>query len=639
MRIQSIKIIKWRHFENIDLSVPEDAPVICLVGGNGTGKSQILELIAACAHRLGLSPGNESSRGDPFSEECHFEIQFYIGEGAVPALDKTDGPLKAHDDVRASWNRLLTITRSGSGIQIHAGGIDSPKSESFANSVVQIIRNSAAVHYMFLDADRAYPKMQVAPHELGQAFERDWDSSLKQSSFRLTRNLYEEWFRFLLGKENQENNRHVQRIRIARDAGTPEPAFVDQFDSYKTSIRKVLPHLLFVGIDPQKRDIRFDSTGTPLSFDQLSGGEREIAFLIGQIERFSLRKGLLLVDEPELHLNYDLLRNWIGFLKSTVEQGQIWLATHSLEVVEVTGQGATFLLQREEDGRRVKHAYPLNSQPVVATLSRAVGSPAFSISNLAFVLIEGEEEIGERERFRLMCDVDPHVRLMEAGSCREVVRRVEALRQLATESGQPIRLGGVIDRDLRSTEECREFGSQGFFVLPVHEIENFYLHPPTLDELMRQLGSSINTSDLVIDAADKRAGTWIFDAARTDKAFVDFPAPSKATRELVHQLAWSDFANLEDRCEAIALSDSQLTKEQLALLKRHIIVRAKIYARKRKSEIWRIAEGKEVFRSIVGALGFSDEDAAERAITSLWSRRNDLIPEELLSLRQYIAKL
>jgi predicted ATPase len=57
----------------------------------------------------------------------------------------------------------------------------------------------------------------------------------------------------------------------------------------------------------------FDSSGVHLPFAELSDGEREIAFLVGQIERFKLRRGLLPIDEPELHLNPDLLRTWLQF--------------------------------------------------------------------------------------------------------------------------------------------------------------------------------------------------------------------------------------------------------------------------------------------------------------------------------------
>lgn len=54
MRIRHIKISAWRHFANIELALTEDAGLVCIVGANGTGKSHLLELIAACAHRLGL---------------------------------------------------------------------------------------------------------------------------------------------------------------------------------------------------------------------------------------------------------------------------------------------------------------------------------------------------------------------------------------------------------------------------------------------------------------------------------------------------------------------------------------------------------------------------------------------------------
>lgn len=641
MRIRSIQVEAWRHFEHIRIQPPEDAPIVCLVGGNGTGKSQILELIAACAQRIGLSSGYESSRKSPFDEPSSFEVVFSLAEGGVPLLDQADN---FPDRVRGqwgNWDRTVTLKKTMNGVESpRAGGVTQELSAEFASHVINLIQQSSQVHYLSLDADRAYPRIQVGANEIGQAFEREWDTSSKQSSYRTTKNLYEEWFRYLLGKENQENNLHVRSIRLARSEGRAEPVFVDQFEGYKQSLRKVLPHLLFLGVNPQKREIHFDSTGTALTFDQLSGGEREIAFLVGQIERFSLRKGLLLVDEPELHLNYDLLRAWIGYLKSSVDNGQIWLATHSLEVVEVTGQDATVLLQRDPERRKVNSASPLSTQPVVSTLSRAVGSPAFSISNLSFVLIEGEEEIGERERFRLLCDVPPHVRFMESGSCKEVVRRLEHLKQLAEVSGQRLRIGGVLDGDWRSAAERTAFEAIGLHVLNVHEIENLFLHPATLRALCVELGGNADDVDgLIVSASDARAGSWIFQAARTDRAFVDYPEVLPDTRQCFHGMAWADFSDVDAACQRIVDTMANLAPEQRVFMKRHIVARAGIYARRRTEDAWRMCEGKEVFRSLVPRLGFVEEDAAERAISALWKRRPEIAPAELHTLREYVGRL
>jgi hypothetical protein len=187
----------------------------------------------------------------------------------------------------------------------------------------------------------------------------------------------------------------------------------------------------------------FNTTGLELSFNQLSGGEREIAFLVGQIDRFGLREGLFLLDEPELHLNSDLIRSWVEYLTGTVETGQIWLATHSLEAVEAAGKNACFVLERDETTRKVNKLTRLDSLPVVAALSRAVGTPAFSIAKLRFAFIEGEEEVGERERFRKLAGTPPDIRFMEGGSCTDVVRRVASIQTLAKESGAEIRIGGI----------------------------------------------------------------------------------------------------------------------------------------------------------------------------------------------------
>jgi hypothetical protein len=178
-------------------------------------------------------------------------------------------------------------------------------------------------------------------------------------------------------------------------------------------------------------------------------------------------------------------------------------------------------------------------------------------------------------------------------------------------------------------------------VLEVHEIENLFLHPPTLAELAALVGSDPDrVHPEIVAASDRRAGSWIFDAARTDRRFRDFPEPSKAARELVHKLTWADFDDLEGKCGEIANAHGGLGQADTAELKRHLIVRARIYARKREAEdLWQICEGKEILRAIVPLLGFTDEDAAERAITALWKRKPALVPTQLDALREYIRQL
>src|SRR5207249_1982540 len=127
----------------------------------------------------------------------------------------------------------------------------------------------------------------------------------------------------------------------------------------------------------------------------------------------------------------------------TVSTGQIWLATHSLEAVEAAGLQSTFILERNEQTRKVDSLARLDMRPVLSALSRSVGTPAFSISQLVFIFIEGEEGIGEREMFHKLAAAKQNLRFIEGGSCNEVLRRVATIKALAGEADAAIRVGGV----------------------------------------------------------------------------------------------------------------------------------------------------------------------------------------------------
>ena len=74
-------------------------------GPTGVGKSHLLELIAACAHRLGLSQGIEIPRGDPFGDEHEFSLQFYLAAGVSEAIDQGLAEIGGFRE----WDRTLTI--------------------------------------------------------------------------------------------------------------------------------------------------------------------------------------------------------------------------------------------------------------------------------------------------------------------------------------------------------------------------------------------------------------------------------------------------------------------------------------------------------------------------------------------------
>ncbi|QDV45804.1 recombination protein F [Stieleria neptunia] len=641
MRIRKIEIANWRHFKNVSLEVADDASLVCIVGANGTGKSHILELISGCAHKLGLSQGINLPRGDPFADQHDFSLQFYLQEGASPAVDD----LYKSDASVETWDRTLTISDRRSetaSSRITAGGItNANNSTEFAQRVVNQLQQSKDVHFLTLDADRAYPQKAMNVHELAQAYETDWHGAefTRGRSFMSTSTLYDEWIKYFLAQENSAGTRLMQDMRRAKEACSAPSPFEDHFQAYKDSLKKVLPHVVFSGVDPKKRTLLFDTTGLQLSFGQLSGGEREIAFLLGQIDRFGLREGLFLLDEPELHLNADLIRTWITYLIGTVSTGQIWLATHSLDAVEAAGPHATFVLERNLETRKVDQVARLDSLPVVSALSRAVGTPAFSITQLRFVFIEGEEGVGERDRFLKLTGQPEDTRFLECGSCNEVIRRVMAISSLAKESGNDIRIGGILDRDFRSAAEAADIAKlNGVYVLPVHEVENFFLHPKTLESLLRQNGNNVAIpNELIRETADKRAGNWIFQYAMYTNHAKNLPDMKPQVKIVAKGMSWEQIDGDADAASEKISKACGFPADDEKKFRDILQVAIKAYRRRRLEDtFWRDCEGKQVLNDIAVAIGFSGVAAMMRAAYALWERDSACVSVELAEFRSNV---
>jgi predicted ATPase len=636
MRIRKISIAEWRNFRNLQIDIDQESSLVCLVGANGTGKTHILELISSCAHRVGLSSGVDIPRGDPFNDEVKdFELQFFLAPGVSDALDVPFGT----PDVYATWDRTLTIR--GVDHALIAGGVSDNHANDFGNQIVNQLRLSKDVHHLTLDADRAFPKQDMPAHEMAQTFEPYWhdDNWNKSRAFTTTRSLYSEWIKYCLAIENKAANRFYQAARRSNEDGTQAPEFSDAFASYRASLRQVMPHLLFAGADQSKKALLFDTSNMELRFDQLSGGEREIAFLVGQIDRFGLRNGIFLIDEPELHLNPDLVRSWVTYLANTVAEGQVWLATHSLEAVEAAGQNSTILLERDPETKQVDRVVSIFERPMLSALSRAVGTPAFSISTLRFVFIEGEEAIGERERYRRVTGLGPDTRFIECGSCGEVIRRLTAIKSLAAASDQPIRIAGVIDRDWRGNAEIEKLKEEhGLICLPVHEVENFFIEPTTLQVIAERNGiEGFDPVDAIRSASDERAGGWILQSAISDDGASDISDLPAEAKSFAHSLTWNTIENDAEGSVRGIVERSGLEGDLAAKLSQRLSVFLRIYKRKRsEATLWKHVEGKEISQRVAARVGFSNTLSLERAVAKQWVER---APSIIRTLREELRGL
>jgi len=504
MRISAIRIGKWRNLVDVAIDLDDNTDFLCLVGENGSGKSSLVELITYAANHLGLvSQPPVARRPLPETRREPFDVSLTLRVGlAYEILTANTQPteeLRAHV---GEWDGTLTFDARGvcgeprelfegpysadtapnyvHAWRAYAGGItDVPRAVQFARALVAGLARRNEVMHLYLDAERVFPPARVREEELPGLAREDPDAPQwrRNQAALLTQNLYVQWVRALLGEQQRQRDQLYDKGLAARGRGedSMEPP-VEFMGNYAKALQKVLPHLRFVRIDHRQRELIFDSAGVELPYEELSGGERELAFLVGQVERFGMRDGLFLLDEPELHLNSELLRGWLSYLQDAIGAGQAWIATHALEAAEVAGLGSTLVFERDET-RRVTSVAPMGTRPALKTLAGQLGSPAFSVARSRFLLIEGERPGRERQRFARLLEAPATDRFIESGGCQEVLRRLDGLRALASEEEQ-LRVGGLIDRDFRTDQEVSRLETDyGVCVLPVHEVEKLLSRP------------------------------------------------------------------------------------------------------------------------------------------------------------------
>jgi energy-coupling factor transporter ATP-binding protein EcfA2 len=150
VRVTRLAISEWRSLQNVDLIIDPDAPLVCLVGENGTGKSAILELLSSAAHHLGISPGIESRRGDPFSQVREFVIDVVVPVNEAELQEPFRQSLGDN-----AWNGALRFQyrREQGGVVVTALGVPEEVSVGIAANAVQLLRSRGETQHLYLDAD------------------------------------------------------------------------------------------------------------------------------------------------------------------------------------------------------------------------------------------------------------------------------------------------------------------------------------------------------------------------------------------------------------------------------------------------------------------------------------------------------
>ena len=164
------------------------------------------------------------------------------------------------------------------------------------------------------------------------------------------------------------------------------------------AMRKLLPGMTFKGIDRERRDLMFDTVDGEVPLAYLSDGYQNMAAWCGDLlfrvtdtfddykDPLSAR-GVLIVDEIDLHLHPVWQRQLRNFLSDMFPNFQFILTTHSPLTAQQAGAGELFL-DAAPDAHRCAGARARPIEPRTMLVHQLLMSPVFGIGTPDSVAVE-----------------------------------------------------------------------------------------------------------------------------------------------------------------------------------------------------------------------------------------------------------
>jgi len=475
MRITSFRIENFRNLKFAEAVAPPDFMVIC--GGNGCGKSALLTALMTAKEHAGaygnfdFDPRAVSADADV----ARIELQLCFNEHErefVQREFKTECP--EADEI------VIEIKKGGQAATRKRSNATSKLLSFYAKSYL-----GSPGFFDFIDAYRPVTKTQLST----------WDASFL-SDERAKETLG------AVGSSKFQNTKSYLAGLVMRDlqdaqAGhrTGQPRFNDSLKPIRQFFDDFFSPMKFVDVLIHKSPFEYliETPRGTIDLDDLSAGEKEVLNTFIRFHQLDPHGAIILFDEADAHLHPDLERRYLDVLRSIGKGNQLWLTSHSPEMMIAAGSDALYTVLKEpQSGGGNQFVRVTSSQDLHTALSEVMGSRGLVSFNQRIVFIEGEESSTDREVYeRLYPPGVCNVSFVPAGNSATVRKTAERVNDLLTSSMGFQHYYSIVDGDMdRAVAAPPGTMNSRLFQLPVYHVENFLLaEDAILIALQEVLGS------------------------------------------------------------------------------------------------------------------------------------------------------
>lgn len=305
-----------------------------------------------------------------------------------------------------------------------------------------------------------YPEQDIPAYRLGNRWQSNSSTHLLNDFDALLQWLFAE-----------QNNIAVRDLNDRYKGAIGEPVST-KYKQLTAMWERVLPtKRLIITAD----DIQVESADAinvaRYSAAQMSDGERAIFYMIGHV--LFAPPGVIIFDEPELHVHRSVLGRLWDELEATRPECAFVLITHDLEFAATrTGRKLvvrSFLPPASWTVEEVPKDSGFDEQLTTLILG----------SRRPILFVEGEGGSLDLAIYRACY---PDMTVVARGGCDQVIRSVRTMR--ANASLTRVTCAGLVDADSRTQADLASLAADNISVLPVSEVENLLLLPSVASAIL-----------------------------------------------------------------------------------------------------------------------------------------------------------
>lgn len=304
---------------------------------------------------------------------------------------------------------------------------------------------------------------------------------------------------------------------LADKAGNPKIREKGLTEILKELFVTFFPGKEFLGPQPTS-DGRLEfpvrtGNGNIHDLDELSAGEKEILYGYLRIRSSAPKNSIILLDEPELHLNPRLIRNLPTFYKKHLGEAlnnQLWLVTHSDALLrESVGKPGFSVFHMfpcgGDEGKGQLRKLSANEDLDLA-MADLVGDLAAYRPDGTAIIFEGggDSDFDQNVVGRLFSNELAGFNLLSGSNRAKVESLHDVLNQAYSKGHIPIKFFAVVDKD---SEEHPAPGGLRRYRWDVYHIENYLLDPI-------YVAASVNSLEISQSISPEDSSDFLRTAAR-----------------------------------------------------------------------------------------------------------------------------